>query len=80
MLGTIHGDSPTSVLDRVVHEMGISRRAFMATDIIIALGLFRNKATTRSAVAGVMILDVDKVFSTDELAAYGASADINPLQ
>ncbi len=45
VLGTIHGDTPSSVLDRVVHEMGISRRAFLATDIIVCLGLYRHKGS-----------------------------------
>ena len=45
VLGTIHGDSPESVLDRVVHEMGIPKRAFLATDIIINIGLHRPRGS-----------------------------------
>jgi len=57
VLGTIHGDSPSSVLDRVVHEMGISRQAFLATDIIVCLGLYRNKGSQTSERRLVQIVE-----------------------
>jgi type IV secretory pathway ATPase VirB11/archaellum biosynthesis ATPase len=41
VLGTIHGDSARSVYERVVHDMGIPKEAFGATDIVITLGLYR---------------------------------------
>jgi type IV secretory pathway ATPase VirB11/archaellum biosynthesis ATPase len=39
ILGTIHGDSARTVYERVVHDMGISPEAFMATDILVTLGV-----------------------------------------
>jgi len=41
VLGTIHGDSARSVYDRVVHDMGIAKEAFMATDVVVTMGLTR---------------------------------------
>lgn len=41
VMGTIHGNSPQSVYDRVVHDMGISKESFAATDMIVIAGLIR---------------------------------------
>ncbi len=41
VLGTIHGDSASSVYERVVHDMGIPKEAFLATDIVLTMGLSR---------------------------------------
>ncbi|MDW5563653.1 MAG: type II/IV secretion system ATPase subunit [Methanomassiliicoccus sp.] len=41
VLGTIHGDSASSVYDRVVHDMGIPKEAFLATDVVLTMGLSR---------------------------------------
>ena len=45
ILGTIHGDSAKSVFERVVHDMGISEEAFMATDVLITMSTFRDPRT-----------------------------------
>ena len=45
IMGTIHGDSAKSVYDRVVHDMGISPEAFMATDVLITVGTTRDRKT-----------------------------------
>ena len=45
IMGTIHGDSAKSVYDRVVHDMGISPEAFMATDILITVGTTKDRKT-----------------------------------
>ena len=47
ILGTIHGDSARSVYDRVVHDMGISPEAFMATDFLVTMGSFRGRGEER---------------------------------
>ncbi len=44
-MGTIHGDSAKSVYDRVVHDIGISPEAFMATDVLITLGTTKDRKT-----------------------------------
>ncbi len=41
VLGTIHGNSPKAVYERVVHDMGIPAKAFSATDVIVIAGLTR---------------------------------------
>jgi len=33
--GTIHGDSPYGVFDRVVNDLGVPRTSFKATDIVL---------------------------------------------
>ena len=43
ILGTIHGDSARTVYERVVHDMGISAEAFMATEILVTIGTFRDR-------------------------------------
>jgi type IV secretory pathway ATPase VirB11/archaellum biosynthesis ATPase len=45
VLGTIHGDSPESVRERLVNEMGIPAREFLATDIIVCIGLHRHRGS-----------------------------------
>lgn len=41
VLGTIHGNSASGVLDRAVEDLGVSERAFSSTDIVIVIGLMR---------------------------------------
>ncbi|MFO7792670.1 MAG: type II/IV secretion system ATPase subunit [Candidatus Saliniplasma sp.] len=41
VMGTIHGNSPDAVYERVVHDMGISQESFGATDIIVIAGIVR---------------------------------------
>lgn len=43
IMGTVHGDSPKTVYDRMVHDLGISPESFMATDVIVTIGTFRDK-------------------------------------
>ncbi len=43
ILGTIHGDSARTVYERVVHDMGIAPEAFMATDILVTIGTFKDR-------------------------------------
>ncbi|MBI5000497.1 MAG: type II/IV secretion system ATPase subunit [Euryarchaeota archaeon] len=41
VLGTIHGNSPRSVFERIVYDLGIPAKAFNATDIVVISGLIR---------------------------------------
>ena len=41
VMGTIHGNSPMAVYERVVHDMGISKESFSATDIVVIAGIIR---------------------------------------
>jgi len=52
--GTIHGDSPYGVFDRVVNDIGVPKTSFKATDVIIvanpirsADGIHRNRRVTQ---------------------------------
>ncbi len=47
VMGTIHGDSAASVYDRVVHDIGVSPEAFMATDAVVSLELIRPRGSQR---------------------------------
>ena len=40
--GTIHGDSPYGVFDRVVNDLGVPRTSFKATDIIPICKMLRS--------------------------------------
>ncbi len=48
VLGTIHGESAASVYERVVHDMGIPKEAFLATDLVLTMGLSRPGGSSRS--------------------------------
>ncbi|MFP4050283.1 MAG: ATPase, T2SS/T4P/T4SS family [Thermoplasmata archaeon] len=41
VLGTIHGNTPNSVYERVVHDMNIPKESFSATDFVIITGIIR---------------------------------------
>ncbi len=41
VLGTIHGNSPKSVFERIVYDLDIHAEAFSATDIVVICGLVR---------------------------------------
>ena len=69
--GTIHGDSPYGVYDRLVNDLGVPNTSFKATDIIIVAnpvkssdGLHRNRRITR-------ITEVRKDWDKDPLLENG---------
>ncbi|MBI4149902.1 type II/IV secretion system ATPase subunit [Candidatus Woesearchaeota archaeon] len=69
--GTIHGDSPYGVFDRVVNDIGVPRTSFKATDIIIVAnpirssdGIHRNRRVTQ-------ITEVRKHWEEDPLLEGG---------
>lgn len=41
VMGTIHGNSSKGIYDRVVHDIGISKESFSATDIVLIAGIVR---------------------------------------
>ncbi|MBE6525454.1 MAG: type IV secretion system protein VirB11 [Thermoplasmata archaeon] len=49
IMGTMHGDSAKSVYDRVVHDMGISPEAFMATDFLLTMGLVKERGEQKQS-------------------------------
>ena len=69
--GTIHGESPYGVFDRVVNDIGVPRTSFKATDVIImanpiksADGLHRKRRVTQ-------ITEVRKYWENDPLLEHG---------
>jgi len=82
--GTIHGDSPYSVFDRVVNDLGVPKTSFKATDII----LIANSVTSPSGLEQwrrlTQISEVRKYWVDDpllekgfaDLMAYNAKTDI----
>ena len=59
ILGTIHGDSAESVYQRVVHDMGVSPEAFMATDLVVCLGTVKDRRT------GHLVRRINEMMATD---------------
>ncbi len=69
--GTIHGDSPYGVFDRVVNDLGVPRTSFKATDVIVVAnpikspdGLHRNRRV-------IQITEVGKLWQQDPLLEKG---------
>jgi len=69
--GTIHGESPYGVFDRVVNDLGVPRTSFKATDIIVVA----NPVTSPSGLARwrrvVQIAEVRKFWEEDPLREKG---------
>lgn len=60
VMGTIHGTSARGVHDRVVHDLGIPKEAFRATDVVVVAGLRRPGGSQRQLRRVVEISEVDK--------------------
>ena len=63
VMGTIHGTSARAVHDRVVHDLGIPKEAFRATDVVVVAGLRRPGGSQRQLRRVVEISEVDKASS-----------------
>jgi type IV secretory pathway ATPase VirB11/archaellum biosynthesis ATPase len=60
VLGTFHADSAKSVYQRVVHDMNISPKSFLATDIIVVAGVARPGGSQRQIRTVLQIAEVKK--------------------
>ncbi len=60
VMGTIHGTSARAVHDRVVHDLGIPKEAFRATDVVVVAGLRRPGGSQRQLRRVVEVAEVDK--------------------
>jgi type IV secretory pathway ATPase VirB11/archaellum biosynthesis ATPase len=60
VMGTIHGTSARAVHDRVVHDLGIPKEAFRATDVVVVAGLRRPGGSQRQLRRVVELAEVDK--------------------
>lgn len=73
--GTIHGDSPYGVFDRVVNDLGVPRTSFKATDIIIVANPLRSPDGLHKWRRVTQITEVRKEWEDDPMAE-GAFVDL----
>jgi len=69
--GTIHGDSPYGVFDRVVNDLGVPRTSFKATDIVIVSGKLRTPDQLREIRRTTHITEIRKTWDEDPLKENG---------
>ncbi len=69
--GTIHGDSPYGVFDRVVNDLEVPRTSFKATDIIIVANRVRSADGMKSSRKLTQITEVRKFWEEDPLRENG---------
>ncbi len=69
--GTIHGDSPYGVYDRVVNDLNVPKTSFKATDIIIVANRIRSADGLRSLRKMTQITEVRKIWEEDPIAEGG---------
>ena len=69
--GTIHGDSPYGVFDRVVNDLQVPRTSFKATDIIIIANPVRSADGLHRFRRVTQITEVRKEWETDPLTEGG---------
>ncbi len=69
--GTIHGDSPYGVFDRVVNDIGVPRTSFKATDIIIVANPLKSPDGMHKWRRVTQITEVRKTWEEDPLAERG---------
>lgn len=69
--GTIHGDSPYGVFDRVVNDLQVPKTSFKATDIIIVANRVRSADGLRSNRKVTQITEVRKYWDEDPLREQG---------
>ncbi|MBI5797626.1 hypothetical protein HZA98_01840 [Candidatus Woesearchaeota archaeon] len=69
--GTIHGDSPYGVFDRVVNDLQVPRTSFKATDLIIMCNPIRTADGLKKVRRVTSITEVRKEWEDDPLAEKG---------
>ncbi len=69
--GTIHGDSPYGVFDRVVNDLGVPKTSFKATDIIIIANKIKSADGMKMFRRVVEITEVRKEWDEDPLKEKG---------
>ncbi len=69
--GTIHGDSPYGVFDRVVNDLGVPRTSFKATDIIIIANKIKTPDQLSEIRRVTSITEVKKHWEKDPLLEKG---------
>ncbi|MBS3165246.1 type II/IV secretion system ATPase subunit [Candidatus Woesearchaeota archaeon] len=69
--GTIHGDSPYGVFDRVVNDLKVPRTSFKATDIVVVANPIRSADGLHRWRRVTQITEVRKKWEEDPLAEGG---------
>lgn len=69
--GTIHGDSPYGVFDRVVNDLGVPRTSFKATDIIVVANPIRSPDGLHRWRRVTQITEIRKEWEDDPLREHG---------
>ena len=69
--GTIHGDSPYGVYDRVVNDLGVPKTSFKATDIIMVANPIRSADGLHRGRRVTQITEVRKHWENDPLLENG---------
>jgi type IV secretory pathway ATPase VirB11/archaellum biosynthesis ATPase len=69
--GTIHGDSPYGIYDRVVNDIGVPSTSFKATDIIIIANPIRSADGLHKFRRVTQITEVRKDWEKDPLIEHG---------
>jgi len=71
VMGTIHGDSPYSIYDRVVNDLGVQKTSFKATDIIIVSNPVKSASGIGKLRRVIQISEVRKEWEDDPLKEHG---------
>jgi type IV secretory pathway ATPase VirB11/archaellum biosynthesis ATPase len=69
--GTIHGDSPYGVFDRVVNDLGVPKTSFKATDLIIVANPIKSPDGLHKWRRVTQITEVRKEWENDPLTEGG---------
>ncbi len=69
--GTIHGDSPYGVFDRVVNDIGVPKTSFKATDIVIIANPVRSADGLHKFRRVIQITEVRKNWEEDPMVEGG---------
>jgi len=69
--GTIHGESPYGVFDRVVNDLGVPRTSFKATDLIVVTNPIRSSDGLHRWRRVTQITEVRKEWERDPLLENG---------
>ncbi len=67
VMGTIHGDSPYSIYDRVVNDLGVPKTSFKATDIIVVANPVKSSSGLDKKKRVIQISEVRKEWTDDPL-------------
>lgn len=69
--GTIHGDSPYGVFDRVVNDLSVQPTSFKATDLIIVTNPIKTPSGLQSMKRVIQVTEVRKHWTNDPLLEKG---------